>query len=181
MALAVLAGACRYDMQDQPKYKPYRQSPFFDDGRAVRPLVEGTVARGTLDDTGPFHTGKANGHYVRESPVAVTPAVLARGRERYDVFCSPCHDRTGAGAGMIVERGFRRPPSFHIDRLRDAPDGYLVEVIAKGFGVMPSYGIQVPADDRWAIVQYVRALQLSQNARVTDLPADDRARLGGGR
>jgi mono/diheme cytochrome c family protein len=179
--LALAASACRYDMQDQPKYKPYRQSRFFDDGRAVRPPVEGTVARGTLDVTGPFDTGKAHGQYVGESPVPATMAVLQRGRERYDVFCAPCHDRTGAGGGMIVERGFRRPPSMHIDRLRDAPDGYFVEVIAQGFGVMPSYGAQVPPDDRWAIVEYVRALQLSQHAAARDLPADDRARLGGGR
>jgi mono/diheme cytochrome c family protein len=179
--LALGAGACRSDMQDQPKYRPYRQSRFFDDGRAVRPPVEGTVARGTLDATSALTTGKANGQYVRESPLPVTPAILQRGRERYDVFCAPCHDRAGAGGGMIVERGFRRPPSLHIDRLRDAADGYLVEVIAQGFGVMPAYGAQVPPDDRWAIVEYVRALQLSQHADVRQLPPDDRGRLGGGR
>jgi mono/diheme cytochrome c family protein len=181
VALAIVAGACRSDMQDQPKYKPFRQSRFFDDGRAVRPPVEDTVARGTLEDTSPFDTGKAHGQYVRESPIPSTPAVLARGRERYEAFCSPCHDRTGAGGGMIVERGFRRPPSFHDDRLRDAADGYFVEVIAKGFGVMPAYAAQVPPDDRWAIVAYVRALQLSQHAPARELPAEDRARLGGGR
>jgi len=168
-------------MQDQPRYEAYRRSAFFEDGRAARPPVEGTVARGTLDDTGPFHTGKAGGQYVRTSPVPPTAAVLARGRERFDVFCAPCHDRTGAGGGMIVERGFRRPPSFHIDRLREAADGYFVEVIAQGFGVMPSYAAQVPPADRWAIVAYVRALQLSQHAPVAVLSAEDRARLGGRR
>ena len=168
-------------MHDQPRYKPFRKSTFFDDGRAVRPPVEDTVARGTLDDTAPLHTGKANGEYVRESPLPVTMALLQRGRERYDIYFAPCHDRTGSGGGMIFERGFRRPPSFHIDRLRDVPDGYVAEVITQGFGVMPAYRAQIPAEDRWAIVAYVRALQLSQHVRVADLPADVGATLGGAR
>jgi mono/diheme cytochrome c family protein len=175
--LALWPAACRQDMHDQPKYLPLQPSAFFDDGRASRPLVQGTVARGQLDDTSPSHTGKAGGTYLRRLPRAVTRPLLERGRERYDIFCSPCHDRTGYGGGMIVLRGFRRPPSFHQDRLREAADGYLFEVVSQGFGVMPSYASQVPVDDRWAIVAYVRALQLSQHAQLDDVPDEERARL----
>jgi hypothetical protein len=164
-------------MYDQPKAGALEPSRFFRDGRSARPLVAGTVARGHLDADVPFHTGKADGGWVRDVPLPVTRPLLARGRARYDIFCSPCHDRVGTGGGMIVERGYRRPPSFHIDRLREAPDGYFFDVVTKGFGVMPSYAVQVPAADRWAIVAYVRALQLSQSASLADVPAGERRRL----
>jgi hypothetical protein len=175
--LALAPAACRQDMHDQPKYLPLQKSAFFDDGRASRPLIDGTVARGHLEDTAPSHTGKVGDTYLRRVPYAITRPLLERGRERYDIFCSPCHDRTGYGGGMIVLRGFRRPPSFHQDRLREVADGFLFEVVSKGFGVMPSYAVQVPAADRWAIVAYVRALQLSQHATLDDVPDEERARL----
>jgi mono/diheme cytochrome c family protein len=164
-------------MHDQPKYKPEGVSAFFPDGRASRPLVDGTIARGHLQDDGPFHTGKSGAGYVRQVPVPVTRELLARGRERYDIYCSVCHDRVGRGRGIIVQRGFRNPPSLHEDRLRQQADGYLFEVISKGFGVMPDYAQQIRAADRWAIVAYVRALQLCQSAVLTDLPEADRAKL----
>ena len=179
LATAVLLGACRRDMQEQPKYKPLRASAFFDDGRASRPLVPDTVARGHLETSTVERTGKVGADWVREAPVPRTLAVLARGHERYDIYCAPCHDRVGTGGGMIVLRGFRRPPSFHSERLRQAPDGYLFDVITHGFGVMPSYAAQVPVADRWAIVRYLRALQRSQWATLADVPPAERARLEG--
>jgi hypothetical protein len=175
---AVGGGACRQDMHDQPKYKPLRSSPFFDDARTSRPRIEGTVARGELAGDAERTTGKdRGGRYVVAGPLPVTAELLRRGRERYDIFCAVCHDRAGTGRGMIVQRGYRRPESLHVDRLRTAPDGYFFENITAGFGVMPSYAAQVPVDDRWAIVAYVRALQLSQRATLADLPAAERAKL----
>ncbi|HWP65864.1 MAG TPA: cytochrome c [Candidatus Limnocylindria bacterium] len=183
MAILLLAaglGGCRQDMHDQPVYEALEASAFFADGRASRPPVEGTVARDALPADALELTGKHDGAFVARAPIALDAAVLARGRERYDVFCSPCHDRVGTGEGMIVQRGYRRPPSLHEARLRDAADGYLFDVITNGFGVMPSYGPQIPPRDRWAIVGYVRALQLSQNAPASLLTAEERARLAGG-
>ncbi len=177
--LAVLGlGACRQDMHDQPKYKTLRSSPFFDDGRTSRPRIEGTVARGELDPNVERHTGRtAAGSYVVAGPLPVTTDVLRRGQDRYDIFCSVCHDRAGTGRGMIVQRGFRQPESFHTDRLRQAPDGSVFEIITQGFGLMPSYAAQIAVEDRWAIASYVRALQLSQRATLADVPADARAEL----
>jgi mono/diheme cytochrome c family protein len=177
--LAVLGlSACRQDMHDQPKYKPLRSSPFFDDGRTSRPRVEGTVARGELDANVELHTGRtAARSYVVTGPLPVTAALLRRGRERYDIFCSVCHDRVGTGRGMIVQRGYRQPESFHAERLRQAPDGHFFETVSRGFGVMPSYAAQIPVEDRWAITAYVRALQLSQRATLADVPAEARAKL----
>jgi len=170
--LAVMPlSACRQDMHDQPKYKPLQASRFFDDGRASRPLEADTVARGQLGGDALLQTGKAGKDFAAVFPFPITRAVLDRGRERYDIFCAPCHDRVGNGDGMIVRRGYRRPPSYHIDRLRAAPAGYLYDVITHGFGVMPDYAAQVPVHDRWAIVAYIRALQLSQHAASTDVPA----------
>ncbi len=178
VALLAVATACRQDMHDQPKYKPLRSSPFFDDGRTSRPRVEGTVARGELGGNVEFHTGRtAADAYVIAGPVPVTATLLRRGRERYDIFCAVCHDRAGTGRGMIVRRGFRQPESFHTDRLRQAPDGYVFETVSRGFGVMPSYAAQFGVEDRWAITAYLRALQLSQRATLTDVPADVRATL----
>lgn len=183
VALAACAG-CRQDMQDQPKYIPLRPSSFFDDGRSERPLMEGTVARGHLDADAAFYTGMGpDGKPVDAFPFPVTKETLDRGQGRYNIYCAPCHDRLGQGNGMIPQRGFRHPPSYHTDRLRQAPVGHLYDVIAKGFGAMADYAAQVPPADRWAIVAYIRALQLSQNAPLSDAPADARARLetqGGG-
>ena len=178
VALAAVAGlGCRQDMHDQPKYKPYRQSEFFSDGRAMRPFVAGTVARGTLREATPYNTGKIGEDFTTEIPVAVTAELLERGRGEFQVFCSPCHGRTGTGDGMIVQRGFKRPASYHVDRLRQIPVGYLFDVITNGYGAMADYASQVPVEDRWAIVAYVRALQLSQYAPAADVPADRHGEL----
>jgi len=176
MALFSLA-ACRQDMHDQPKYKPYRASTFFDDGRGSRPLIADTVARGHLDDDEQLYTGKVGADFATTFPFAVTQDVLARGRERFNIYCTPCHDRTGSGNGMIVRRGYRRPPSFHIDRLRLAQPGYLFDVVTRGFGAMPDYATQIPVTDRWAIVAYIRALQLSQHATMADVPPAEQSKL----
>lgn len=185
-AFCVLCAAgCRQDMQDQPKMKPFRASTFFRDGLSSRPLVEGTVPRGFLHSDTEFFTGKkkrtatsqstpASATTVSESgaaafpddvellPIPVTEEVLARGRERFEIFCSVCHGLTGNGDGMIVRRGFRRAASFHDDRLRQAPVGHFFDAITNGWGAMPSYAPQISVQDRWAIVTYIRALQLSQ-------------------
>jgi hypothetical protein len=170
--------ACRQDMHDQPKYIPLRPSEFFADGRSERPLLEGTVARGHLNDDAAYYEGKGpDGKPLAEFPFPVTRDVIQRGQTRYNVYCSPCHDRLGEGNGMVVRRGYRHPPSYHIDRLRQVPDGYLYDVITNGFGAMPDYAAQIPVRDRWTIVAYIRALQLSHNATVSDVPADARGQL----
>jgi len=164
-------------MHDQPKYIPMRESTFFADVRSARPLVEGTVARGHLRDDELLYTGKVNGANAAVFPFAVDAAVMARGRDRFDIFCAPCHGRTGHGDGMVVLRGYRRPPSLHQDRLRDAPAGHFFDVITNGFGAMPDYATQVKAEDRWAIVAYVRALQLSEHATLADVPPSERDKI----
>jgi mono/diheme cytochrome c family protein len=179
VAAAALVG-CRQDMHDQPKFIPLRPSEFFADGRSERPLIEGTVARGHLNDDTALYTGKGqDGKLLDTFPFAVTADVVERGQDRYNIYCAPCHDRTGAGDGMIVKRGYRKPPSYHIDRLRQVPNGYLYDVITSGFGAMPDYAAQIPPRDRWAIVAYIRALQLSQHASSGDVPAAERGQLGG--
>jgi mono/diheme cytochrome c family protein len=168
-------------MQDQPKYIPLRPSEFFADGRSARPLVEGTVARGHLNDDALFYTGMGpDGKPADTFPFPVTKEVIERGQQRFNVYCAPCHDRLGNGDGMIVRRGYRKPPSYHIDRLRKAANGYFFDVITNGFGAMPDYAAQIPPADRWAIVAYVRALQLSRTASINDVPADARGQLGQG-
>ncbi len=157
-------------MHDQPKLKPLRQSDFFADQRASRPILEGTIARGHLKEDEYLYTGKINGDNGDFLPFPATEEVLARGRERFNVYCSPCHSRLGDGNGMIVQRGYKRPPSYHIDRLRKAPLGYFFDVMTNGFGAMPDYAAQISVQDRWAIAAYIRALQLSQNAQQSDLP-----------
>jgi mono/diheme cytochrome c family protein len=174
---SVLLAACRQDMHDQPKYEPLEPSAFFDDRRASRPVLPGTVARGQLDEDEAFHRGTLAGAPVKELPVPFTRALLERGRERYEIYCSPCHDRLGYGRGMIVQRGYQSPPSLHQERLREVPVGYLYQAITNGFGVMPSYAPQVHERDRWAIVAYLRALQLSQDARPSDVPPGDLRKL----
>jgi mono/diheme cytochrome c family protein len=176
--IAVLGGsACRQDMHDQPKYIPLRESAFFGDARSARPIVPGTVARGQLHGDALLYTGKTNGTDATVFPFRVDAPVLARGRERFDIYCAPCHGRTGQGDGMIVRRGYRRPPSFHQDRLRDVPVGHYFDVITNGFGAMPDYAAQITAEDRWAIVAYVRALQLSEHATLADVPAAERGKI----
>jgi mono/diheme cytochrome c family protein len=178
LALAATT-ACRQDMHDQPKYIPLRPNSFFSDGRSARPIPEGTVARGHLNDDVLYFTGKgADGKPADTFPFPVTKEVIERGRERFNVYCSPCHDRTGSGFGMIVRRGFKHPPSYHTDRLRQMPNGYIYDVITNGFGAMQDYAAQVQSPrDRWAIVAYVRALQLSQQASINDVPAAERDRI----
>ena len=174
--LLVVVG-CQQQMADQPRYEPLQRSTFFGDERSARLPVPDTVARGHLDADTAFFTGKVGDTQVGTLPFPLTREVLQRGQERFDVFCAPCHDRTGSGNGMIVQRGFRHPPSYHIDRLRQAPLGHFFDVITHGFGSMPDYADQVPARDRWAIAAYVRALQLSQGATLADVPPSERQRL----
>lgn len=172
--LALFLAACRQDMHDQPRYKPLARSDFYPDQRSARPLVPGTVARGHLDADSYFYTGKIGNNPGDVMPFPVTMDVLQRGQQRFNIYCAPCHSRVGDGNGMIVQRGFRRPPSYHIDRLRKAPLGYFFDVITNGFGAMPDYKAQVPVEDRWKIIAYIRALQLSQGATVADLPPAER-------
>jgi hypothetical protein len=164
-------------MHDQPKYIPLRESTFFTDDRSARPLVPGTVARGQLHEDVLLYSGKADGKDAEEFPFPIDAAVMARGQERFNIYCSPCHGRTGQGDGMVVRRGYRRPPSFHQDRLRNAPVGHFFDVISGGFGAMPDYAAQIKVEDRWAIIAFVRALQLSEHATPADVPADHRADL----
>jgi mono/diheme cytochrome c family protein len=183
LAAFALAGAlvadagCRQDMHDQPKYIPLRESAFFGDARSARPIIEGTVARGQLHDDALLYTGKVAGRDADVFPIPISAAVLARGRERFEIYCSPCHGRTGQGDGMVARRGFRHPPTFHQDRLRDAPVGHFFDVMTNGFGAMPDYAAQVRPEDRWAIIAYVRALQLSEHATMADVPPDRRGDL----
>lgn len=173
----LLTAACRQDMHDQPRFEPLEAGPFFDDGRSARPHIPGTVARGTLRLDELLYTGRIEGRLADLFPFPVTREVLERGRERFNVFCSPCHDGLGYGQGMIVRRGFRPPPSFHQDRLRQASAGHFFDVITNGFGVMKDYSDRVPVADRWAIVAYIRALQLSQHAALDDVPPAERQEL----
>jgi hypothetical protein len=177
IALLITTG-CRQDMHDQPRYKPLARSSFFEDGRASRPLVAGTIARGHLHEDTRLYTGKEGDDPITKFPFPITKALLERGQQRFNIYCSPCHDRAGTGLGMVVRRGLRRPPSYHIDRLRAAPVGYFFDVITNGFGAMPDYAAQIEPHDRWAIVAYIRVLQRSQNAKLTDVPPDKRASLG---
>lgn len=175
--VCLLVAGCRQDMHDQPRYEPLEASTFFEDGRASRPLVTGTVARGQARTDTHLYTGKVNGKLAETLPFAVSQALLERGRERYEIYCVPCHDRTGNGQGIVVQRGFRRPPSLHIDRLRAAPIGHFFDVISNGLGAMMDYAAQVPPQDRWAIAMYIRALQLSQHASLADVPPEMRQQL----
>jgi mono/diheme cytochrome c family protein len=169
--------ACRQDMHDQPKYTPLRGSPFFADGRSARPVVAGTVARGQLREDSLLYTGKVNGQDATVLPFAVDAEVMARGQERYDIFCSPCHGRTGLGDGMVVRRGYRRPPSLQDERIRSAPPGHFFDVMTNGFGAMPDYAAQIGPRDRWAIAAYIRALQLAGHATMADVPEPERGKL----
>lgn len=181
-ALIALASvsACRQDMHNQPKYRGLRASAFFADGSSARPLVEGTIARGTLQTDEAFFTGKTGGAEVTEMPFPVDEKVLDRGEQRFNIYCAPCHGRTGEGNGMVVQRGYKQAASYHIDRLRQAPAGYFFEVVSNGFGAMPDYRAQITVEDRWRIIAHVRVLQLTHNASMKELsPADlDRVKAG---
>ena len=169
--------SCRRGMVDQPHLKPLAEADFFANGSAARPIPAHTVARGHLDDNDAFFTGMADGQLVTAFPTPLTRAELSRGRERFDIYCAVCHGRTGDGNGMVVQRGFPRPPSFHEERLREAPIGHFFDVIKNGYGVMYSYASRIEPDDRWAIIGYIRALQLSERVTLSDLPPAERAKL----
>lgn len=178
MALLLFAAAgCRRDMQDQPRFKPLAGSRFFADSRSARPVPAGTIARDELNDTDVLHTGLENGTFITRFPVPVTKQLLTRGEQRYNIFCTPCHGFLGDGNGMVARRGFKWPANLHTDRLRNAPPGYLFQVISNGYGAMPAYRHQIQPPDRWAILAYVRALELSRNATVDDAPADAKVQL----
>ncbi|MBO0799395.1 MAG: cytochrome c [Blastocatellia bacterium] len=197
LSFAFFLPACRQDMHDQPKYTPFRPSAFFADGKSERPLVDGTVPRRNLREDASLPDGDSDGGQslridlaselqqtqpsdlskVTTPPIQITKEVLNRGEERFNISCSPCHGRGGDGNGMIAQRGFRHPPSYHIDRLREAPIGHFFDVMTNGFGAMPSYADQVGPRDRWAIAAYIRALQLSRNATLADVPPEERSKL----
>src|SRR6202007_776354 len=162
----------RQDMANQPYNRPLSPSDFFADGRSERPLLENTVARGSLADDALFVPKDSN-----VFPLPVTVQLLERGEQRFKIFCTPCHGLQGDGNGMIAMRGMKHPPTFHQDRLRQAPNGYFFDNITNGFGAMYGYSAQIPPRDRWAIIAYVRALQLSRNAKAADLPAELREKL----
>ncbi len=177
IAAALLAG-CRQDMHQAPRYDPLEQSDFFADGRTARPFVEHTIARGFLREDTRFYTGKEpDGRLLETVPLPVDRTLLERGQDRFDVYCSPCHGRTGDGNGMVVQRGFKQPTSYHTDRLRAQPVGYFYDVITSGFGAMQDYSAQVAPRDRWAIAAYVRALQFSRHADAADVPPGARGEL----
>ena len=172
-ALAVFAGGCiEQDMAHQPKNKPLSPSGFFEDGRSERTPVENTVAHGSVADDELFVPKDSNAF-----PLPLTPELMKRGQERFRIFCTPCHGIQGDGNGMVSMRGMKHPPSYHQDRLRQVPNGYVYDVITNGFGAMLGYSAQIPPKDRWAIIAYVRALQLSRNAPVSELSPELREKL----
>jgi mono/diheme cytochrome c family protein len=180
LAGALLSG-CRQDMHDTPRYEALEESDFFADKRAMRPIPEGTVARGNLREDDAYYTGKADGEILQALPAQVTlsKALLDRGQERFNIYCAPCHSELGDGNGTVVQRGYKRPASYHDPRLRNVGIGYFYDVITNGFGQMPDYSAQVAPADRWAIAAYIRALQLSQAGTLEDVPAADRGVLEG--
>ena len=177
VVMTIAVAGCRQDMHDAPRHEPLEASTFFADGRGSRMLVANTVARGMLREDDHLYTGKIDGELTDIFPMPVTAEVMARGQERFNVFCSPCHGRTGQGDGMVVQRGFRAPSSYREARLRDAPAGYFFDVMTHGFGAMSDYSSQVSVTDRWAIAAYIRALQRSQQATVDDVPVASGAEL----
>ena len=195
LAVSAVASGCRYDMQDQPRYKYYKQSNFFADNRASRDLPAGTVARGQLRENKAFYTGKidnpnpnvqvqtttdAGGNTlvasfpndIDEFPIPVTKELVDRGQDRFNIYCIVCHGALGNGDGMVVRRGFPKPPTYHDDRLRNAPVGHFFDVMTNGWGRMNSYAAQISPADRWAIVAYIRALQVGQNPDLNARSAD---------
>jgi len=177
--LGALMTGCRLDMHIQPKYKGLEPSSFFNDGRSARPVVPGTVARGELRTDELYYTGKINGKIANVFPFPITKKDLERGQQRFNIYCSPCHDYAGTGDGMVVQRGFPPPPSYHIKRLMDAPVGHFFDVMTNGYGTMYSYAARVSPRDRWCIAAYIRALQLSQDAPKSDVPPKELTKLEG--
>ena len=179
--ITLFLSGCSWQQQMafQPRYDPLEKSEFFDDGLSARQTVPNTVARGLLQDDEHLYSGRVNGELAETFPFAITEEVLERGQERYNIYCAPCHSQTGDGNGMIVQRGFPAPTSFHTQRLREATPGYYFDVMTNGFGVMYNYASRVKPEDRWAIAAYIRALQLSQNATLDDVPAEERPKLEG--
>jgi len=164
-------------MHDAPRYDPLEASSILPKGSSAQPLVAGTVARGFLREDEHLYVGKVNGQLATTFPFAIKAEDLERGEQRFNIYCAPCHGRTGEGNGMVVQRGYKQAANYHIDRLREAPIGYFYDVITNGFGAMPDYRMQIPVEDRWKIVAYVRALQLSHHAKTTDVPAAELKRL----
>jgi hypothetical protein len=178
-ALLLVCAGCRQDMHVQPRYNPFDATDFFEDGQSARLPVAGTFPRGELT-LGPqelVYTGKVNGALAEAFPFPITKEIMERGRERFNIYCTPCHGLAGDGDGMIVQRGFRRPPSLHEDRLRTAPVGHYFDVITNGLGVMYPYGYRVAPRDRWAIIAYIRALQFSRQIPIADVPEAERNQL----
>lgn len=173
----LLVSGCVQQMEDQPRVDTLEASRFFDDGISYQPPIPGTIARGELPDTTPLATGTSEGKPITEFPLEVDRALLLRGQERYKVFCTHCHGPVGDGNGFVVQRGFPVPPSYHIDRLREAPLGNLFAVITNGHGRMPAFGRRIPPRDRWAIIAYVKSLQLSQNLPLGDLSESEQSQL----
>lgn len=177
VASTLLLGSCDQAMTEQPKRKPLQGSTLFPDGRSSRSPVDGTVAQGQLRIDDHLYRGTVAGVFATEFPFPVSSGILVRGRERYDIFCSPCHDRTGSGQGIVVQRGYRPPPSFHIDRLRVMPPGQLFDTVTRGFNAMPAYADQIPVRDRWSIVAYLRVLQVSRDVPKERIPDPERLQL----
>lgn len=178
-ALAALTAACRQDMHDQPKYTALQASSFFPDNSSARPLPAGTVARGQLREDALLYTGKVGDEPAAEFPFPLTPEVMARGRVMYEAHCSHCHGLTGGGDGMVVQRGFTKPPVLYDARFKEAPIGHFFDVITNGFGAMPDHAAQIKVRDRWAIAAYLRALQAGASGTVDDVPAAERDALDG--
>lgn len=178
VALALGSVACRRDMQQQPKYTHLKRSWFYPDGRSARPIPAGTIAIDEVNLDPAIDTGTVNGQFVNTIPIPITADLLARGQDRFNIYCSPCHGRTGNGKGMIATRGFEDPANLNGDRVRNAPPGYIYQVIANGYGAMDSYAYMIKSSrDRWAIIAYIRALELSQQATLNNLSAEDRTKL----
>jgi mono/diheme cytochrome c family protein len=173
VAATLAMTGCRQDMHNEPKFIPQRGTTFYADGRSVRPQVAHTVARNQAEEDSYFETGLQNGKEGDGLPMQLTPAVMQRGQERYNIYCTPCHSRVGNGDGMIVQRGYRPAGDFHTDRLRNAPLGHFFSVMTNGYGAMPDYAAQLTPQDRWAVAAYIRALQLSQDAKPGDVPAGE--------
>ncbi|MFH1699382.1 MAG: cytochrome c [Candidatus Zixiibacteriota bacterium] len=190
MSLIVLMGCARErpsgnppihlnpNMDDQEKVKPQSANSFFEDGASMRNPVAGTIARGDLRDDDEFYLGKNDrGDFIRTSPIDVDMEILKRGRERFDIYCSPCHSRLGDGKGIMIKKGYLPPPSFHDDRIREMPAGQIFDVVTNGVRNMPAYAHQIPVNDRWAIITYLRALQKSQNSKPNDVPEELREKI----
>ena len=176
-AMSMLFNGCRREMFNQPRGDPLKSSDFFSDGAASRPLPAHTVAQENFHTNVSYDTGRIGTNYLTQMPFPVTRAVLERGQDRFNIYCSECHGRTGDGHGMIVQRGFPAPPDFTIDRLREKPPGYFYDVMTRGYGVMFSYANRVDSDDRWAIAAYIGVLQLSRHAALADVPQVERSKL----